>query len=358
MKFNRNFWLILIFSLLAIAVFAMRQQEKSPPDSKKTSILPRVLVEKPMRKIVSSDLQLNGDILPWEQTTVYSKVAGYLKEIKVDKGDWVRRGEVLAVIDDRETQKDYERAVADYHLQEITYNRLKDVLPQTPNLVSQQDVDVAKAKFESAKAAMERLNVLVDYAIVRAPFSGVVTQRWVDPGAMIQSAGTSTNAMAIVKIASMDTLRIRVDVPENKVPLVKVGIKATVTVRELPRQEFNGKVARFGVALDQNTRTMQTEIDILNPKHTLRPGMFAKVTLYFASDGNALTVPATAIITDKNQSFVYCVEQNIVKKTQVVIGADDGVRPAIVQGLTGDELVIVSGKESVIEGARVDPVQK
>ena len=347
-----------ILILIAVVVFAMGQQEKSQPDSKELVGLPRVQVERPVRKSVSSELQLNGDILPWQQAILYSKVAGYLKEIRVDKGDWVKQGNVLAVIDDRETEKEYERAMADCHLQEITYSRLQEALPQSPNLVSKQDVDAAKAKYESAKATMERLKVLVDYATIRAPFSGVITQRWADPGAMIQAANTSMNAMAIVKIASMDKLRIRVDVPESEATLVKVGTKARVTVRELPGQEFNGKVARYGVALEQNTRTMQTEIDLPNPKHTLRPGMFAKVTLQFGAEENALTIPATAIVTEKNQTFVYCVDGNTVKKRPVVIGTDDGVRPVIAQGLTGDELVIVSGKESVVDGAKVIPIQK
>lgn len=358
MNFTRTLWVIPILIVLAIIVFAMQKQEKSRPDSKEAASLPRVQVERPVRKSVSSQLQLNGDILPWEQSTLYSKVAGYLKEIRVDKGDWVKHGDTLAVIDDRETEKEYERAVADFRLQEITYERLQEALPQTPNLVSRQDVDVAKAKYESAKATMERLKVLVGYATIRAPFSGVITQRWADPGAMIQAANTSMNSMAIVKIASMDKLRIRVDVPESEVPLVKVGTKATVTVRELPGQEFDGKVARFGVALEQNTRTMQTEIDLPNPKHVLRPGMFVRVTLQFVDEENALTIPATAIVAEKNQTFVYCVEKNIARKKPIVIGKDDGVHPVIAQGLTGNELVIISGKESVVEGARVIPIQK
>ena len=360
MKFRRTLWFvpILILILIIIVVFALGQQGKSKPDSKETIGLPRVQVERPVKKSIVSELQLNGDILPWQQATLYSKVAGYLKEIRVDKGDWVKQRDVLAVIDDRETEKEYERAVADFHLQEITYNRLQEALPQSPNLVSKQDVDAAKAKYESAKAAMERLKVLVDYATICAPFSGVITQRWADPGAMIQAAGTSMNAMAIVKIASMDKVRIRVDVPESEVTMVKVGTKAKVAVRELPEQEFDGKVARYGVALEQNTRTMQTEIDLPNPKHTLRPGMFAKVTLQFAAKKNALTIPAAAIITEKNQTFVYCVEQGIAKRKLVVIGTDDGIRPMIAQGLNGNELVIVAGKESVTEGTKVNPIQK
>ena len=358
MNFTRPLWFVPILILLAIVVFALAQQEKSQPDSKESTNGPRVQVERPVKKSVSSELQLNGDILAWEQSTLYSTVAGYLTAIRVDKGDRVKQGDVLAIIDDRETEKEYERAAADFRLQEITYDRLQEALPQTPNLVSRQDVDAAKAKYESAKATMERLKILVGYATIRAPFSGVITQRWADPGAMIQAANTSMNSMAIVRIASMDKLRIRVDVPESEVPLVKVGTKATVTVRELPGQEFNGKVSRFGVALEQNTRTMQTEIDIPNPKHILRPGMFVKVTLQFATEENALTIPATAIVTEKNHTFVYCVEGNIARKKAIIIGRDDGIHPVIAQGLNGDELVIVAGKESVVEGARVNPIQK
>src|SRR5713101_8339596 len=240
MKSSKTLWFIPILVFVAIVVIAMRRQEKNQPDTKEPANLPRVQVEKPQRKSVSSELQLNGEILPWEQATLYSKVAGYLKEIKVDKGAWVKRGDLLAIIDDQETEKEYERSVADYHLQEITYNRLQEALPGTPDLVSKQDIDAAKAKYESSKAIMERLKVLVDYATIRAPFSGVITQRWVDHGAMIQAANTSMYAMAIVKIVSMDKLRIRVDVPESEVPLVKVGTKTMVSVRELGGQAFNG----------------------------------------------------------------------------------------------------------------------
>ncbi|MBI1805331.1 MAG: efflux RND transporter periplasmic adaptor subunit [Ignavibacteriae bacterium] len=358
MNFRKNMSILLLVVMLALCGVLLANRFQAGTDSRETSALPRVRVEKPQRKSVSSELQLNGDVLPWQQATLYSKVAGYLKEIRVDKGDWVKQGDVLAVIDDRETEKEYERAVADFHLQEITYNRLQEALPKTPDLVSKQDVDVAEAKYESAKAAMERLKVLVDYATIRAPFAGVITQRWVDPGAMIQAANMSMNAMAIVKIASMDKLRIRVDVPESEVLLVKVGTKAKVSVRELPGHEFEGTVARFGVALEQSTRTMQAEIDLANSKHTLRPGMFAQVTLHFLAEENALTLPAAALVIEKNQTFVYCVEQNTVKKKPIVIGTDDGVHPVIAQGLTGDELVIVSGKEFVVDGSKVNPIQK
>ena len=359
MKFKRNILLLFVI-IIVVAVgmlFAMRYQTQGDKGSRENSTVPRVQVEQPMRKSISTKLDLNGDILPWQQATLYSKVAGYLKEIRVDKGDWVKHGEILAIIDDRETQKEYERAVADYHLQEITYNRLNDALPQTPNLVSKQDVDAARAKYESAKANMERLKVFVDYATIRAPFSGVVTQRWVDPGAMIQAANTSTNVMAIVRIASMNKVRVRVDVPESEVPLVKVGTLAHITVRELSGQTFEGKVTRFGVALDMNTRTMQTEIDLSNPRHILRPGMFAKVTMDLETGSDVLTIPAAALITEKNQTFVYCVEQGIVKKRDVIIGTDDGIRPVVNQGLTKDDQVIVTGKAAVRESMRVIPVK-
>ncbi len=360
MNFGKSISILLLFIMLAIGgvLIANRFQAGSDAHRHEVSAIPQVQVEKPQRKSVSTELQLNGDVLPWQQSTLYSKVAGYLKEIRVDLGDWVKQGDVLAFIDDRETEKEYERAVADFHLQEITYNRLQEALPNSPNLVSKQDVDAAKAKYESAKAAMERLKVLVDYATIRTPFAGVITQRFADPGAMIQAANTSMNAMPIVKIASMDKLRIRVDVPESEVPLVKVGTKAKVSVRELPGQEFEGTVARFGVALEQSTRTMQAEIDLPNSKHTFRPGMFAQVTLHLFAEENALTLPAAALVIEKNQTFVYCVEHNTVKKKPVIIGTDDGVRPVIAQGLTGDELVIVSGRESVVDGAKVNPIQK
>ncbi len=201
----------------------------------------------------------------------------------------------------------------------------------------------AQARLDSAKANIARLTTLTDYAKIEAPFDGVVTERFVDPGAMIQTAASSRQAAPIVTVMNIDKVRIYVDVPESDVLYVKEGNAATLTVRELPGREFKGRVARFTTALDPGTRTMRVEINVPNPDHTLRAGMYGQVKLALEMRRGVLTLPARCLITEKQKKSVLLVEGGKVKKVGVTIGADDGSHVEITSGLKGDEEVIIRG---------------
>src|SRR5262249_13755817 len=183
---------------------------------------------------------------------------------------------------------------AEYRLQEITYQRIKDVREQEPDVIPQQEVDVARGQFEVARskmsvarskisaaeakmntirAALERSTTLVNFATLKAPFHGIITQRFVDPGALIQAAAPLGTLM------TMATLRLYLEASEREVPCVRRGNPVTVTVDALPGRTFSGTVARFATALDPDTRTMKTEVQIPNRDHMLRPGMYGHVTL-------------------------------------------------------------------------------
>ncbi len=314
-----------------------------------------VQVAKPVRRDLTYSITLSANIAPLYQTTLYAKVSGYLKWIGPDKGDKVSKGEVLAIIDAPEVEEQYEQALADYKIKRLTYERLAAVWRETPDVIAKQDVDVAEAAFESAKNVMEQRRVLRDYTKVRAPYAGIITARFVDPGALIQVATASaTGAIPLFTIMAIDTVRVYTNVPQDDAPLVKPGITpAVVTVKERPGRPFTGTVTRTTLALDPATRTMLVEIDLPNPDQALQPGTFAEVTLHLRQSLNALVIPPGALVVGGKTKSVYVVEQGRAKLVPIQTGINDGRWVEVVQGLTGAEDVVIVGKSKLAEGTAV-----
>src|SRR5262245_45009280 len=305
-----------------------------------------VQVTKPMRKDLTYTITLPGNIAPLYQTTLYAKVSGYLKWIGPDKGDAVKKNNVVAIIDAPEVEEQYQQAAADYKIKKITFERLTKVWKESPDVIAKQDVDVAEAAFEGAKNLMQQRAVLRDYTKVRAPYDGVITARFADPGALIQVATTSaTNAIPLFTIMDLDTVRVYTNVPQDDSPWVRAGeTKATVTVKELPDRSFTGTVTRSTLALDPSTRSLLVEVDLPNPWHVPRPCTFSEVTLNLPEIPNALALPAQAITSTVQGNAVFIVEQEHAKSVQVRTGITNGDWVEIIDGLRGEEDVVVVGK--------------
>jgi RND family efflux transporter MFP subunit len=290
------------------------------------------------------------------QATLYGKVSGYLKWIGVDKGDVVKEGQLLAVIDAPEIADQYQQAEADYEIKRVTYERYLGVWNDNPDVIAKQVVDVAKAAAQSAKYLRDSRKTLLDYTKVDAPFSGIITARFADPGALIQAAtGSATQAAPLFTIMDMQTVRIYVNVPQEAAYLARVNTPGTLTIRELPDQHFEGVISRTTEALDPATRTLLVEIDLPNKERRLQPGMFANATLQLQQHANALAIAPTAIVPLRGGAAksVFVVEQGRVKSVAIKTGIDDGVWLEILEGLTGDEDVVVVGKGGLNEGERV-----
>ena len=358
-----------------------------------------VEIVKPLREDLLRQITLPAGIEAFQRTTLYSKVSGYLEWIRVDIGDWVRKGEVIARLevpemldqyreveaelasakaDYENVQAELESAKADYELKEITYKRLQSVREEEPDVLPQQTVDEARAKFQVARAAVKvveskinqvlskikqveaalnRLQTLMAYAQIKAPFRGVVTHRFVDPGALIQAATASQNVQPIVTVVSMDTLRLFLDIPESEVPFVQVGDKAVITVDALPGKTFEGEVTRFATALDPSTRTMKTEIDIPNHEHRLRPGMYGRVTVVLEKHPGAITIPADALRIEGEMQFVYSVVDGVARKVEVETGFNDGAKIEVIKGLEGTEDIVVAARGFLAEEVKVNSTQ-
>ncbi len=325
-----------------------------------------VTVVQPEKRTLARTLRIPASVQALREATLYAKAAGYLSRIMVDRGDPVRTGEVLAEISlpEMENEKDVaaaqlRQAEAELRLQQITVERLSAVRASEPGAVTQQQVDEARAKLQVAEATAARVSAelgraqaLIDYATIRAPFSGIVTDRFVDAGAMIQAAATSTQA-PIVTVMDMDTVRVFVDVPEPDVPYVTRSTSARLTVGAIPGRDFVGSITRYSTALDPKTRTMRAEIDFSNRDHALRPGMFGAATLELERREGALTLPAATLLTQSDAAYVYTVQNGVARRTPVKVGLDDGIVVEVLSGLAGAESVIVGGKGIVTDGTRV-----
>src|SRR5438552_1728187 len=314
-----------------------------------------VQVIQPRRGPITRNITLPGNVLAYQQATLYAKVAGYLKTITVDKGDRVKEGDLIADIEVPEMLADLARYKAEVEVAELDYKRLSESQKKLPDLVVPQTVDNAKGKLDVAKASLERTETLLGFAKITAPFSGVITKRMVDPGAFIPAAtsGSAAQNAAIVTLTDFNRVRVQVAVPELETSLVATDQPVKVTVDGLPGRGFDGKVTRFSYTLDEASKTMLAEIELPNPKLELRPGMYAIVKIGIERKEDALLVPVDALVVEKAGAFVFTVVDNKAKKTPVKTGFNDGTNVEIVSGVKAGQPVILVGKRVLSDGQAV-----
>lgn len=348
--------------LLAVALMILQGQQPtvSAPDTTREpgqapEGVPRVQVLKVQRRDIRQTLTLPANISPWYQATLYGKVSGYVKWIGFDKGDVVKKGELLAVLDAPEIEDQYKQADADYQIKKVTYERYLSVWQDNHDMIAKQDVDVAKAAAESAKHQRDSRRTLLDYTKVYAPFSGVITARFADPGALIQAAtGSATQAAPLFTIMDMDSVRIYVNAPQEAARFAKPGLPVTMTAREWS-DELHASITRTTEVLDPATRTLLVEIDVPNKDHRLQPGMFVNVALHLQQHPNALAIPPASLVPSKNgqEKSVFVIDSGKAKLVPVKTGLDDGLWLEVVEGLTGEEEVVVVGKSGLTDGQAV-----
>jgi RND family efflux transporter MFP subunit len=314
-----------------------------------------VQATKATRRDLVYTIKLPANISPLYQTTLYAKVSGYLKWIGPDKGDRVTKNQVVAIIDAPEVEEQYQQSMSDFKIKKLTYERLAKVWKESPDVIAKQDVDVAEAAYQGARHLMEQRVIMRDYTKVRAPYDGIVTARFADPGALIQIATSSaTTAIPLFTIMALDTVRVYANVPQDDSPWIVPGkTPASVKVTELPGRSFTGTVTRSTLALDPATRSLLVEIDLPNADHALRPGTFAEVSLGLREIPQALVVPPQAVVSTQKGKSVFIVEQGKATSVRVQTGISDGRWIEIASGLRGDEEIVVVGKRKLLEGTPV-----
>jgi membrane fusion protein, multidrug efflux system len=303
-----------------------------------------------MQGPITRSIVLPAQVIPFQEATLYAKVSGYLKTINVDKGDKVAAGTVLARIEMPELAAARARQQAELQAASSDYERLQKALARTPDLVVPDTVDQARGRFEVARASLAESESLLGYATITAPFAGVITQRYVDPGALIQAGNASSS---IVNLMDFSTVRLQVAVPEIEAAKVSVGQPVTVTTDNLPGRHFDGQVTRFTYALDTTNRTMLAEAILQNHDLALRPGMLVTVSLGIERKEHASLMPVEALVTERSNTFAYTVADGKAAKRPIKVGFNDGKSVEVLEGLNASEAVALPGKAKLSDGQPV-----
>jgi RND family efflux transporter MFP subunit len=314
-----------------------------------------VLVTKLVGRPEMREILLPGEVHGYYETPIYAKIAGYVKTMLVDKGSQVRMGQLVATIESPETDQQTRNAKASYEIAAITDRRFQELL--RGQVVPRQQADETHAQMLETYALWQSDVATQQYERVLAPFDGMITARNLNPGALVGSnAATGTSSPSIFEIATLKPLRVYIFLPQPFAPLVRDGDAAVVTVSEYPKRDFVGTITRHPSALDQNTRTMQVEVDLPNNDLALYPGMYANVKVTIRGAKESPRVPDQALIFNNEAVLVPIVRDNRIHLVKVELGLDDGVNCEVVRGLEGDETIALGMGQTAHDGQLVKPV--
>ena len=352
---------------IAVEIHGRAAAESELATMTRRAAVPVVEVARPERGAPDEQLTLPGNTMAFIDTPIYARTSGYLKKWYFDIGAHVKQGDLLAEIETpeidqqlRQARADLATAEANVRLAEITAGRNIDLLKS--DSVSRQERDNAVATFDADKsivnsrqADVARLEQLQSYEKVFAPFDGVVTARRTDIGSLI-AAGTGSLASELFHMASLNTLRIYVAVPETYARAARADAPVTVTFEEFPGEHFDGKVVRNSNSIDAASRTLNVEVDVDNAKGEIMPGAYGFV--HFTLDhANGLTIPANTLLFRRDGLQVAVVREGKAQLISVKVGRDFGDKVEIVSGLAPNDRVIVDPSDSLVSGAEVQARQ-
>lgn len=344
---------------------------------------------------MAQHLTVSSELVPFQEIDVYAKEAGYVKQLNVDFGSHVRAGDVMAVLEipelEAQLQQDQEvikardndvvrarnmvgRAKAQHDVTHLQYTRIEAVSKTKPGLVAQQEVDdwqskdiasessldaaqgaldTAQSEVSVAQAKLVHDQTLYDYAKIVAPFDGVVTQRFANLGALMQAGTSSIQSTPLVRLSQENLYRLVIPVPETYVGFIRVNDPVEVRVPAL-NTTVVGKVARFSVDVNSDTRTMHTEVDVPNANYKLVPGLYAEANLTLNQRGSVATVPVQAIDRDGDITSVMVLQPDMtVVRRPITLGIQTANYAEVASGLTPGEQIIVSDRGGLKPGERV-----
>ncbi|MBI4868763.1 MAG: efflux RND transporter periplasmic adaptor subunit [Candidatus Wallbacteria bacterium] len=322
----------------------------------------------PSLRTVERTLEVPGSLRPWQEMDLFARVSGYVRSLDVDRGSRVAPGARLVTLEAPELAADAVAAKAraaeavaevaqrraEAGLASVTYDRLRTVRRGMPDAVSVQTVDEARAKADVARRLVEvararqataealasRAEVMAGMAVLRAPFAGVVTERWVDPRAFVPAAGSARGEGArLLHLADTSRLRLLLSVPETESRHVRPGTLARVSVDAVPGQVRNVKLARVSEALQPSSRTLAAEADLDNPDQSLPAGAFARVTLVLEVHERATVVPREAVVSVAKKPHLAIIEDGKLRRRPVKLGPDVDGLVEVLGLVQGDSLV-------------------
>jgi RND family efflux transporter MFP subunit len=366
---SRRLMLLLFIGLVGLAGLAVygimnrsAATEKLEQQANQTASEQTVSVVKPERLPTAVSIELPGQTQAYIQAPVFAQTSGYLKTWYFDIGAHVKAGDVLAEIDTPQVDQQLNQAKATLKeaqaaldLSRVTYQRDQDLLQR--RVIAQQDFDTAasdlgvkQATLNADEAAVLSLQALEDFKIVKVPFDGIVTSRNTDIGALVNSGSGNP----LFTVAQVKPLRVYINVPENMAQDVAVGASAELRFNEFPGREFAGKIVRTAGAIDPNSRTLLTEVDVPNESGELFPGAYTQVRLVTGGNNRSVLIAANTLLFRSEGAAVGVVNQNnVVELKKIKIGRDLGNQLEVTQGLTLDDRIIVNPSDSLTAGQKV-----
>ncbi|MGA2978841.1 MAG: efflux RND transporter periplasmic adaptor subunit [Terriglobales bacterium] len=358
---------VLLVLITAGAFTFINRKSETDALAKETEAVsvPTVAVVQPQAEPGNDELVLPGNLQAFIESPIFARTNGYLLRWYKDIGSKVQKGELLAAIDTPEVDQELSQARASREqikaalgLAKISADRWANLLKS--DSVSQQEADQqasgyqqALANLAAADANVRRLEELESFKNVYAPFSGVLTRRNVDPGALINS-GAQAAGRELFDMARVDPLRVYVSVPQAYAPNIKTGMKANVTLQEFPGQKFVGTVVRTAEAIDPATRTLNTEVDVPNKDGKLLPGSFGQVHFATGTSVPRITIPVNAMLFRAEGPQVAVVDKDgKVHLRPINIGRDFGSTLEILGGIGVSDQIIINPSDSLEEGQQV-----
>lgn len=350
---------LLLLGLLAGLVPRMRHHKTLVKETREMAVS-TVNVILPVPGKATSALNLSAEIRPVVEAPIYARASGYIKQWKVDIGSKVEAGQLLAIIDAPELDQELTGAKAELArteaalaLSKVTATRWAELL-KTSSVSEQEaaekqaDLALKTANVDAATANVRRLENLQNFTQVKAPFAGNLISRSIDTGDLI-SPGKE-----LFRLADMHVLRVFVRVPQPATPGITVGVDAEMTMPELPNRKFAAKVVRTAGAIDPNSRTLLTELEVDNSKNELLAGSYAQVSFDDLKQNLAMVLPSNTLLFRSEGTQVGVVGQDgKVELRKVVLGRDFGHTLEIVSGITGTDRVIINPADSLVSGTVV-----
>jgi RND family efflux transporter MFP subunit len=365
-KKNAIKWFLVIPALLlfgGVAVLLLRSREsRALAASNEASIAEPVSVTYPQQRAANGDISLPSTLQAYADSPIYARTSGYLAHWYADIGTHVRQGQLLAVIQSPEVDQELNQARAmlsqtraNVTLAEVTAKRYQELIHT--NAVAQQEVDTSNQSLRAQQAALQaddanvkRLEQMQSFERVVAPFDGVITQRLINEGDLI-NAGNGGNGAQLFRISKISTMRVFIPVPEVYGSQITPGLKAELTLTELPKDRFDGAVVRTSHSIDPGSHTLLTEIDVPNPTGKLLPGAYANVHLRLAQQPQELLVPTGAVLFQAAEPQVVVVNGNSqLELRKVAVGNDLGNMIQITGGLAPTDRVVASPPDYVVNG--------
>lgn len=363
-------WFIVLFLVFVVlglyALLQRRTEHQVLAEQTERMAVPFVSVIHATRIEGESAMVLPGTLKAYVESPLYARTNGYLKKWYKDIGSHVNKGDLLAEIDTPEIDQqlaqmraDLTTAQANLGLAGTTTTRYQELLKS--DSVSKQDADNASGNYAarqamvlSAEANVKRLEELESFKRVYAPFSGVITQRNVDAGNLINAGNGGSATKEMFDLAQIDPLRVFVSVPQSFAPSIRVGMKACLELTEFSGRNFCGQVARTANAIDPSTRTLLTEVDVPNPSGTLLPGSYAQVNFNVKLSGQRSTLPINALLFRPEGTMAAVVgPDNHLRLTKITIGRDFGSNIEVLEGISPDDNVVINPPDALEQGQQV-----